>query len=186
MTKFSLFLSVLSVSSLLFPSNGWSADRSQQRNLIPLPAELTWQEGELPIDSNFMVALEGRKDSSLEGAVQRWLDRLAKRTGVRVSKMIQASPEQAKFVIQCEGEGKAIPSVLQDESYSLAVTTLQARLSAPNPLGILRGLETLMQLVRSHGKRHMLPCVTIQDRPRFRWRGLLIDVARHWQPVEVI
>jgi len=99
--------------------------------------------------------------------------------------MIQASPEQAKFVIQCEGEGKA-PSVLQDESYSLAVTTLQARLSAPNPLGILRGLETLMQLVRSHGKRHMLPCVTIQDRPRFRWRGLLIDVARHWQPVEVI
>src|SRR3989442_1257963 len=186
MTKISLYFSALSVSSLLLLCNGWTAEGPQQPGLIPLPAELTWQAGELPIDSTFTVALEGRKDSRLESAIQRWLERLAKRAKVPVSQAILDRPEQAKLVVHCDGEGQAIQSVLEDESYSLTITTHQARLAAPNPLGILRGLETLMQLVRSQGKGQVVPCVTIQDRPRFRWRGLLIDVARHWQPLEVV
>jgi hexosaminidase len=79
-----------------------------------------------------------------------------------------------------------VQTLTEDESYTLVVTPLQARLTAENPLGILRGLETFLQLVRVEGGRHVIPAVQIKDRPRFPWRGLLIDPCRRWQPVEVI
>ena len=106
MTKISLYFSALSVSSLLLLCNGWTAEGPQQPGLIPLPAELTWQAGELPIDSTFTVALEGRKDSRLESAIQRWLDRLAKRAKVPVSQAILDRPEQAKLVVTATERGR--------------------------------------------------------------------------------
>src|SRR5205807_2347829 len=68
----------------------------------------------------------------------------------------------------------------------LEVTASGARLEAPNPLGVLHGLQTLLQLVQVGEKGIVVPAVTIDDRPRFPWRGLLIDVARHFMPLEVI
>ena len=53
-------------------------------------------------------------------------------------------------------------------------------------MGAIRGLETVLQLVSASQGDYYLPCVSIQDTPRFAWRGLMIDVSRHWQPVEVI
>jgi hexosaminidase len=53
-------------------------------------------------------------------------------------------------------------------------------------IGALHGLETLLQLLRSDNTGATLPVVSIRDRPRFPWRGLMIDVARRWQPMEVI
>jgi hexosaminidase len=79
-----------------------------------------------------------------------------------------------------------VQTVGEDESYTLTVTPRQAVLEAPTPLGILWGLETLLQLARAEGGTVHVPAVVIKDRPRFPWRGLLIDVARHWQPIEVI
>ena len=62
-------------------------------------------------------------------------------------------------------------------------------LTAPTSLGILRGLATLAQLPRRErlaSNDWVLPYVDIQDQPRFAWRGLLIDAARHFLPVPVI
>jgi hexosaminidase len=74
----------------------------------------------------------------------------------------------------------------EDESYELVVDARQARLTAPTTLGALHGLETLLQLVRQDGGRWVIPAVRIADRPRFPWRGLLIDPSRRWQPMESI
>ncbi len=59
-------------------------------------------------------------------------------------------------------------------------------MSAPNPLGVLRGLETFRQLVVSTPQGPELPVVDIEDHPRFPWRGLHLDVSRHWMPIEVV
>src|SRR5438034_1140005 len=84
--------------------------------------------------------------------------------------------------------GPAVPvqALGEDESYTLTVTPRQAVLEAGTPLGILWGLETFLQLARVEGGAVHVPAVVIKDRPRFPWRGLMIDVARHWQPIEVI
>jgi len=59
-------------------------------------------------------------------------------------------------------------------------------LRARTVVGALRGLETLLQLVESDKDGFFLPAVRITDTPRFRWRGLLMDVGRHFMPVEQV
>jgi hexosaminidase len=68
----------------------------------------------------------------------------------------------------------------------LEVTDRQARLVAPTVVGAMRGLETFLQLLQGDREGYYLPGVRINDQPRFPWRGLLIDVARHYEPMEVL
>src|SRR5207253_1550646 len=55
-----------------------------------------------------------------------------------------------------------------------------------NPLGVLHGLQTFLQLVETGSAGFAVPEITIQDKARFAWRGLLIDVARHFIPLDVL
>jgi hexosaminidase len=79
-----------------------------------------------------------------------------------------------------------VQQVGEDESYHLVVSTTKVELTAPNALGVLHGLQTFLQLVHITPQGFAAPAVTIDDQPRFQWRGLMIDAGRHFQPVEVI
>jgi hexosaminidase len=79
-----------------------------------------------------------------------------------------------------------VQSLAENEQYTLEITPAGARLDAPTTVGVIRGLETVLQLLVSDSAGRFLPAVRIEDAPRFPWRGLMIDVARHWQPAEVI
>jgi hexosaminidase len=155
-------------------------------NLMPAPKSLERSPGRLAIQDAFNVRLTGLRDARMHGAAARFLLRLQNRTGIPVSLSSSADAGSAALEIHCIGEGEPIQSANADESYTLDVTDQGARLEAPSPIGILRGLETLWQLVELDDKSFFIPAVKIVDAPRFRWRGLLIDVARHWEPVEVI
>jgi hexosaminidase len=99
---------------------------------------------------------------------------------------LAADESKATLVIQCQRGGSSVPSLNEDESYSLEITDKQARLLAPNVVGAMRGLETFLQLLQGDRNGFYLPAVRIQDQPRFAWRGLLIDIGRHYQPPEVL
>ena len=92
----------------------------------------------------------------------------------------------APVVISVDGPGQAVQGLDEDESYTLDITAQGAHLHAATDVGAMRGLETLLQLVQSDGRGFWLPLVSIQDAPRFRWRGLMIDCSRHFEPVGVI
>ncbi len=92
----------------------------------------------------------------------------------------------APFVVTVDGPGEAVQSVDEDESYSITVTPNAVHLSAATDVGAMHGLETLLQLVQSNERGYFLPVVSIQDAPRFRWRGLMIDCSRHFEPISVI
>jgi len=74
----------------------------------------------------------------------------------------------------------------EDESYRLEISADGILLEAETDLGAMHGLETLLQLLDSDNKGYFLTGVSIDDTPRFPWRGLMIDVSRHFLPVEVI
>ena len=92
----------------------------------------------------------------------------------------------ASIVISVDGPGQAVQGLDEDESYTLDITAQGAHLHAATDVGAMRGLETLLQLVQSDGHGFWLPLVSIQDAPRFKWRGLMIDCSRHFEPVGVI
>jgi hexosaminidase len=113
------------------------------------------------------------------------LKQIEQQTGVLGPQSITTGAE-ATLVVDVDGAGEAVQSVDEDESYTLTVTTASARLHAATVVGAMRGLTTLEQLLQTDGKGYFLPAVQIEDSPRFRWRGLMIDCGRHFEPVDVI
>src|SRR5208283_902465 len=160
--------------------------QAQTYNLMPQPAKLDPGSGRLVIDGNFRVALEGYHEARLEAAAARLLQRLSLETGIPFRNGLEIEPGKATLVLHCDHAGEAVQSVREDESYQLEVTPQRARLSAPTPVGVLRGVETFLQLVELDAQGFSAPAMRIADRPRFPWRGLMIDVSRHWMPAEVL
>src|SRR5882724_3026947 len=157
-----------------------------QTNLMPVPASVQIQTGRLPITSSFKVAVKNYTDDRLRAGIDRMLRRLAGRTVLTLPVALATDEGAAILVVQCERAGEIIPSLNENESYSLEVNDKQARLVAPTVVGALRGLETFLQLLQGDRDGYYLPAIKIQDQPRFPWRGLLIDVARHYEPMEVL
>jgi hexosaminidase len=88
--------------------------------------------------------------------------------------------------VEVRGAGEAIQSPDEDESYSLTITSSGAKLQAATVVGATRGLQTFLQLLQTEPTSYYFPTVQIEDAPRFRWRGLMIDCGRHFEPVVVI
>lgn len=144
-----------------------------QPELMPWPAKVEMGQGSLAIGPSIPIAIAGYSEPRLLNAVRRLGE-------------IASDPSGATVIIQCEHASEPIQQLGEDESYHLEITPMQARLSAPNPLGVLRGLETFRQLMVRDQQGYEVPVVDIQDHPRFLWRGLHLDVSRHWMPIEVV
>ncbi|MBV8855484.1 MAG: family 20 glycosylhydrolase, partial [Acidobacteria bacterium] len=157
-----------------------------RNNLMPVPASVRFKQGRLAVDKTFTVAAAGHVDERLRAGVDRMLRRLEGRTVLELARGLSADTAGAKLLVEARGPGKAVPAVDEDESYTLEVTPTQAVLKAPTVVGVLRGLETFLQLLDGDRDGFFLPAVSIQDRPRFPWRGLLIDIGRHFEPMEVL
>ena len=92
----------------------------------------------------------------------------------------------ATLTIRCEGGSKEVQELGEDESYLLEITNSGAHLNAATTLGVMRGLQTFLQLVQTSAEGFAVPAVSINDSPRFPWRGLMIDVGRHFIPLDVL
>jgi hexosaminidase len=180
-TRWPILLSIAAGIAL-----GASRVPAQSLNLMPQPASVETGSGRLQINGSFRVALQGYEEPRLQAATTRLIQHLASKTGITLRSELESEPEKAALVVSCGHAGEVVQSVREDESYELEVTARRALLSAATPVGILRGLETFLQLVEPDGQGASTPAVHIVDRPRFPWRGLLIDVARHWMPADVL
>ena len=162
-----------------------AAQAPQQLNLMPLPMSVQLGTGHLLINQSFSVVITGHKDPMLDRGVVRFIAELSHETGMR----LKATPREesnATLQIQSERGSETVQKVREDESYELTISDSGAKLSAPNPLGILHGLQTFLQLVETGSDGFFVPIATIKDQPRFAWRGLLIDVGRHFIPLDVL
>lgn len=162
-----------------------ASHRPPTRDLMPVPAHVEWKTGRVAIEPSMRFAIRGYVDARLRAGVERAMQRLESRTGFDLARDPVDDPLSAQLVVVCEGPGLQVPGLGEDESYTIDAD-LQVVLKANTVVGALRGLETFLQLVSGDRYGFYVPAVSIQDRPRFPWRGLLIDVGRHFEPVEVI
>jgi hexosaminidase len=154
-------------------------------NLMPWPESVQAGYGALKIDESFRVAFTGYTETRLDRAAQRFSERLHRQTGIVFANK-PGDATKAALVVHTEKASKPVQELGEDESYSLEVTSRGAKLDATTPLGVLRGLQTFLQLVDVSPDGFAAPAVTIKDQPRFAWRGLMIDSSRHFIPLGVI
>jgi hexosaminidase len=159
------------------------AQAQPQLNLMPMPSSIQVGTGQLPIDRSFSVGVAGFHDPSLDRGVKVFVAQLSRQTGIAFRPSSGAVPT---LTIQTGHAREQTQKLAEDESYELTVTNSGAKLTAPNQLGVLHGLETFLQLVQIAPTGFAIPAVTIKDEPRFPWRGLLIDVSRHFIPIDVL
>jgi hexosaminidase len=176
-------LGILVLGVCLLPT--MTAAQQPALNLIPVPASAQAGSGNLRVDSSFSVALTGYSEPRLDRSIERFLRQLARQTALPIALKATKGPK-ASLLIQTEHGGKEVQEVGEDESYVLEVNASGAKLTAPTTLGTMHGLQTFLQLVDVSPDGFAAPSVTIQDKPRFPWRGLMIDSARHFTPLDVI
>ena len=154
---------------------------------MPLPSSVQPGQGLLALDAHFHAGFSESHDARLDAALDRFLSRLDRQCGgIRRMQLTAAPSDPLLLDLHVAGSGAAVQTLDEDESYKLAVTTSQATLTAANELGAMHGLETFLQLVTMRDGACRVPEVTIDDTPRFRWRGLELDVIRHFEPVDEI
>jgi len=156
-------------------------------NLMPMPQKLERKEGKLYLDSNFRLSINGNPDVRLYKAATRFLRRLDEQTILWFKQdQITSNLTDEGAILRIEVSRPAKIVLKEDESYSLSINAGKITVKAATDLGAMYALETLLQLLQADQKGFYFPHIEITDSPRFPWRGLMIDVVRHFIPYEVI
>jgi hexosaminidase len=161
------------------------AQGSSPIHVMPLPVTVTPGTGRLLVSQTFSVTIAGYNEPRLERAAQRFLRDLSRETGYVLSERL-SDPSHATLTIHADHGSEPIQSLGEDERYLLDVSSAGAKLTAPNPLGVMHGLQTFLQLLEVTPDGYAAPAIHIEDTPRFAWRGLSIDVSRHFISMEVL
>src|SRR3989475_6318813 len=155
-------------------------------NLMPMPANIKMGAGQLGVDPSFSVAISGHKEPRLQRTVEVFLDHLRRQTGMLPLDMKISDSSTGTLLIHADSRSKEVQELGEEESYRLEITSSGAKLNARTTLGVMRGLQTFLQLVETAPAGFAAPAVNIDDKPRFPWRGLMIDAGRHFMPLDVI
>lgn len=161
--------------------------KKEQLNLMPWPQSVVVNDGNFALNKTFRVNITGNPNPRIFGGVTRFLRRLDGRTGIFfeqgfITKLNEVP--NATLQINCDKSGKI--GLYEDESYHLDIKQNKITINATSDLGALHGLETLLQMLQNTNNSFYFPNSNVSDFPRFTWRGLMIDVSRHFQPIDVI
>ena len=154
----------------------------QTPSIIPRPVSAQYSEGFFTITPATPVIAQGKAAAE----AQKLIDTLAPAMGFRLKLVTRSGPRSR--AIRFEFSDK-LPKI-GDEGYTIDVSTKAIIIRAAQPAGLFYAIQTLRQLlpVSAFSKTKVedvtwnVPCVKITDCPRFKWRGLLVDPARHFIP----
>ncbi len=165
-----------------------AAANSPSLPLMPYPQQLEHaaDKHSLQLGKEWLLAIDGKVTPELNAALKRFTQRTYAQTGVKI-RWKKSPLAKATFVITVKSSQTMSHHIVDwDESYQLTVDDKKIQLNANQSLGVFRGLETLLQLIGVTEKTIAIPAVSINDFPRFQWRGLLLDTSRHFFSVATI
>ena len=149
--------------------------------IIPEPVLITKNTGMYNLPAN--VTIETSSQDDLKESIEILKTKLSVPTGFKVS--IKGTPASSSIKLVLN---KTTDAAIGDEGYKLSVTPTSVVIKANKPAGIFYGTQTLLQLLPKEVESKVVvkdikwqaPCVEITDYPRFKWRGLMFDVSRHF------
>nr|WP_294905426.1 family 20 glycosylhydrolase [uncultured Lacibacter sp.] len=168
--KFVKFLLLLACPFTLF---------AQQVSIIPQPVELKLNEGNFSIDKNTTVQFNASQ-AALKPAIDFFLNAVKDISGIPLQQNKPAA-KKVEFIL-------AAQTAFKPEAYSLTVTPSLIQIKASSYAGIFYGIQSVLQTlpqVRTNAAL-LVPCMQINDEPRFKWRGMHLDVSRHFFSADVV
>ncbi|MEZ4985305.1 MAG: family 20 glycosylhydrolase [Saprospiraceae bacterium] len=160
-------------------------DVDNHYDIIPQPLSLTPSQGAFVIDAQTSVSVDA-DGAEAQRVAQRFVEELSEKTGFDLSSNPAAKKNNIHFVISDQ--------VAHPEGYQLSIHPKRVVITAREPRGLFYAVQTLWQLFPTWvasgqmppGEPCYLPAVEIADQPRFPYRGMHLDVARHFFDVEAV
>lgn len=178
---------LLLLMGMIFSLYGMGQAPQKQVCIIPEPVRITQSEGVFPLPQNVVIVSPQTSDMAF---VNQYLkDKLTKATGKEVS--LQSRSTNASITLSLLSKAD---KQLGDEGYQLTCNENGIRVEANKPAGLFYGVQTFFQLLppQIEGKGvaketvWQVPHVHITDYPRMKWRGLMLDVSRHFFTVDEV
>jgi hexosaminidase len=172
------------IFSLLFLANTLPIFAQNAYNIIPIPQKIEAQLGFFTVDNKTLIV----GNLSVQEVVELLNTQLNNAGGW--SKKIQTnSSQKLNNSIQFMQDES-----IAEEGYKLEITPKQVVISSKTPKGAFYGVQTLLQLLpteifkdaKIEGIKWTIPCCKIEDAPRYSYRGMHLDVSRHFSPVSFI
>lgn len=147
--------------------------------IIPEPVSLVQGKGVFAIDkqTSLIIPAGNAELTSLGNHLKEWI---SIQTGLILPVKNKATTSERSIRLLLN---PALKTAGNDEGYALSITENEIKLEAPKTAGLFYGLQTIRQLLSlsaEGNKQHSLPAVQIIDYPRLKWRGLMLDVSRHF------
>lgn len=149
--------------------------------MMPLPRSVVAEQGSLQVTGPIVAQWSGCEQLKREVALARLQSDLAKQSG-----MALAAGPAVSLKVSCRTQDANYLTPEAREAYRLNVTAQGIEIDADGPAGVLHAFATLRQLAGLGTGEIRLPLVAIDDGPRFAWRGVVLDVARHFMTVDTI
>lgn len=142
-------------------------------NLLPRPRRIEARWGRLELDRGFHLELKADAPEAIRALARRFQGRFDTLLGTA------PRPDAARCLLDAGAAGPW-PRLDDAEDYRLRITDAGAELTAATPWGAAHGLERCLQLLERDLAGRFLPALLIEDGPKLPWRGLLLDLARHF------
>ena len=151
-------------------------------NVVPLPKSVVMAKG-LPFNltNATTIVYEGTNPEMKRNA--RFLSEyIQQASGIKTTVLDKRDKKAAAIVLTID------PKVTGAEAYRLSVNNKQVTIAASTPAGVFYGIQTLRKSlpVQTTGEAITLPAVTVADAPRFGYRGMMLDCARHFFPLSFV
>lgn len=162
--------------------------------VVPMVHSVRRDSSRLKLSDGFRIVSNQKVLSKdLQTAINRYTNYIALIGHISVQTASQAStPSPNELLLDCSSVDwekiQSYPTMNEDESYRLHTNHSGSYLTSSTLTGFIRGLSTYVQLIESDdkSKESVVPHVMINDRARFVWRGLMLDVSRHWIPMKAV
>ncbi|MHC2993045.1 beta-N-acetylhexosaminidase, partial [Pontibacter sp. HJ8] len=182
---FTLILCVFCTVGAANLAQAQTAASAQALSLIPQPVKLTTQQGSFALLADTKIYVDP-KNEELQRVGQFLAQDIQQASGIKPEVLQKKPKKNATNLIYLTLHGSS--DTLGTEGYTLSVKPARITLAAHKANGIFLGTQTIRQLLPASktAAAVTIPALEIVDKPRYQWRGLHLDVTRHFQPVEFV
>ena len=161
--------------------SGWAQSLEQRYPLIPYPTSLTPAKGQFRLTAQTPIIVQDNRFRNEAGQLQVLMKQ-------GLGERLTGKATGPKIVCQYD------PTIRSPEGYDMTITPQQVTLKASQPAGMFRAVQTIRQLLPD-GIEHKagrpvqnltLPAVHIRDQPAYAWRGMHLDVSRHFFSIDYL